>query len=87
LTVFLITGTLISFVAESLHQSRRKAEISEAREREQREQLHVTIASIGDGVIATNAQGRVTFMNPVAESLTGGLKERPRINRSKKSSV
>ena len=39
--------------------------------REQREWLRVTLTSIGDAVIATDAAGRITFVNPVAESLTG----------------
>jgi PAS domain S-box-containing protein len=39
--------------------------------REQREWLRVTLTSIGDAVIATDAAGRITFVNPVAESLIG----------------
>lgn len=39
--------------------------------REQREWLRVTLHSIGDAVIATDTEGAVTFLNPVAESLTG----------------
>jgi PAS domain S-box-containing protein len=35
------------------------------------EWLRVTLLSIGDGVITTDGQGRVTFLNPVAERLTG----------------
>lgn len=33
--------------------------------------LEVTLASIGDAVIVTDAEGRVTFLNGVAEALTG----------------
>ncbi len=38
---------------------------------EQREWLRVTLASIGDAIITTDSSGQVTFLNPVAESLTG----------------
>ena len=39
--------------------------------RESEERLRVTMRSIGDAVIATDVDGRVVFMNPVAEALTG----------------
>ena len=37
----------------------------------QRELLRVTLGSIGDGVMATDTKGVVTFINPVAQQLTG----------------
>jgi PAS domain S-box-containing protein len=39
--------------------------------REQREWFAVTLASIGDAVIATDAAGRIMFMNTMAETITG----------------
>ncbi|MGE0502457.1 MAG: PAS domain S-box protein [Rhizobiaceae bacterium] len=38
---------------------------------DEKERLKVTLGSIGDAVICTDAEDRVTFMNPVAEKLTG----------------
>jgi PAS domain S-box-containing protein len=37
----------------------------------QSEWLRITLSSIGDAVLSTDAEGRVTFMNGVAEALTG----------------
>ncbi len=54
--------------AQSILRSRQQAE--EAL-RKQAEWLRITLASIGDGVISTDAEGRVTFLNGVAEALTG----------------
>ena len=41
----------------------------------QRDWLLVTLSSIGDAVITTDLEARVTFLNPVAESLTGWTQE------------
>ena len=37
----------------------------------EKETAQVTLASIGDGVLSTDRQGRVKYLNPVAEKLTG----------------
>src|SRR5690606_1546771 len=38
---------------------------------QEKERAQVTLASIGDGVIRTDARGMVDYMNPAAERLTG----------------
>ena len=40
---------------------------------EQHEMLRVTLQSIGDAVITTDGKGKVAWMNPVAERMTGWL--------------
>jgi diguanylate cyclase (GGDEF)-like protein/PAS domain S-box-containing protein len=54
------------------HTTRAYEEQVQALSRE-KELAQVTLASIGDGVITTDAEGRVGYLNPVAEKLTGWL--------------
>ena len=51
--------------------ARRAAEEAAEQIERQREQLHVTLSSIGDAVVVTDESGIVTFLNPVAVGLTG----------------
>ena len=44
----------------------------------EKERAQVTLQSIGDAVISTDAQGLIDYMNPVAESLTGWSVEEAR---------
>jgi len=48
---------------------------SEVRLRTSIERHSITLKAIGDGIIATDAEGRVELMNPVAETLTGWSQE------------
>jgi PAS domain S-box-containing protein len=58
-------------VAINLFQDITRQKQAEALLREEHERFRVTLSSIGDGVIATDANGYVSFINPVAEELTG----------------
>ncbi len=58
-------GAVITF----LDTTERNKTLKELKEREQ--DLSIMLHSIGDAVIATNTNGEITRMNPVAEELTG----------------
>src|SRR5207244_9526500 len=64
----LLTCSIIIAFGEARRVSQRRLE-------EQRERLRTTLACIGDAVISTDTEGRITNMNAVAESLTGWKKE------------
>jgi diguanylate cyclase (GGDEF)-like protein/PAS domain S-box-containing protein len=44
---------------------------AETRVFEEKERAQVTLQSIGDGVITTDADGKIDYINPVAQDLTG----------------
>ena len=64
-------------MAPAVRRALREADERQARQRAQaavqseREWLRVTLASIGDSVIATDTDGRITLLNTMAEKLTG----------------
>jgi PAS domain S-box-containing protein len=58
-------------LAEAERAARAAAEQVAVALRESEERLRITIASIGDAVLATDERGRITQLNPVGEALTG----------------
>jgi PAS domain S-box-containing protein len=69
--IFVIIGLFFSF--EIARRMAAEAELERAKSKAEgdRDLLSTTLASIGDAVIAADADGKVTFLNAVAEGLTG----------------
>lgn len=63
--------SLVGAVYFSMQHSQKKAEKAAAILFVERERLQVTLASIGDGVIACDRDLNVRYLNPVSERLTG----------------
>jgi diguanylate cyclase (GGDEF)-like protein/PAS domain S-box-containing protein len=62
-------GEAPAVVATAVDITERK--LAEERLAQETERAQVTLASIGDGVIRTDAEGVIDYLNPVAERLTG----------------
>jgi PAS domain S-box-containing protein len=78
----LAASLLLAYLSWAQGRARRAAESAASEQRRaartlhrEREWLGATLTSIGDGVIAVDADECVTWMNPVAERLTGWSKD------------
>jgi PAS domain S-box-containing protein len=64
MALFLAIGTFLSYLSEALRDSQQRTDAERAT-------LKAALLSIGDGVIVSDRDGRITLMNTVAEQLTG----------------
>ncbi len=67
----LLAGLGLALLAYFILREMKLRERHAAQIRQREEWFRVTLTSLGDGVIATDERGHVTFVNPVAEKLTG----------------
>lgn len=72
LAILFIT-VLITRQTGRLRRTVAQKEQAELRVYHEKELLEVTLRSIVDGVATTNHQGRITYLNPAAEQMTGWL--------------
>jgi PAS domain S-box-containing protein len=65
---YLLTCSVIIGIGETMRSAQRRSN-------ERGEVLRVTLSSIGDAVITTDVEGRITYLNAIAASLTGWTPE------------
>ena len=68
--LLLVAGAMLASAGARSDHLIRELRVSERRTAEVRDLLQTTLSSIGDAVMVTDAQGIVTFINPVAQALT-----------------
>ncbi len=71
LIAFYSVGLAVAGLSEAWQAARRRAYAERNEAIAQREQLRATLACVGDGVLVTDAEGRLLLMNPIAEAMTG----------------
>jgi len=69
--MIVVVGFAVALLSRAQFAAVERALRAEQAERTARERFATTLASIGDAVVATDTGGRITYLNPVAEHLTG----------------
>ncbi|HZR83805.1 MAG TPA: PAS domain-containing protein [Candidatus Binatia bacterium] len=82
-TQFVLLGSILAALivgtaTAAMNRATRRRLAMERELRDSSERLRVTLRSIGDAVIATDASGVVMFVNPVAQALTGWAEDEAR---------
>ena len=72
--------SIVTQTFEQLHQEQR-LRLAEETLREERERMAITLSSIVEGVLTTDRRGHITYMNGMAEELSG-WKQRDAMGRS-----
>ncbi len=73
--ILIMSAVLLYYFGKRLNDRNRELADSQNQLAAEKELLRVTLLSIGDGVICTDAEGNVTFLNGVSKSLTGWNEE------------
>jgi PAS domain S-box-containing protein len=68
---YLVIGFVSALFIGALRRQRSRAEATARMLDEHKEWFRVSLSSIGDGVIVTNREGLISFINPAAEAITG----------------
>jgi PAS domain S-box-containing protein len=71
LLMLVIVGFGMAFLSRAQELAVQRAMQAENAERQERQRFETTLESIGDAVITTDADGNITFLNSVAQSVMG----------------
>jgi len=71
LLAYYSVGSIVAVLSEARYRAQRRAHERQLEAMSQREKLLTTLSCMADGVVVTDAEGRVTQMNPTAEAMTG----------------
>jgi PAS domain S-box-containing protein len=71
IAIYYLFGSTIGVASDLRRKAQQRASAQQAEANSQREQLRATLSCMADGVLVTDAQGRLTLMNPAAEVTIG----------------